>query len=92
MLEQVRTIQNSCFHKKEVEKLYHNLLLENAVDSIFNNNKQPLLYAEEFLANTIYLLELDMEQEARVQFDMVEFLFTQSQNWEEHHWKQTKTT
>lgn len=80
MLEQVRTIQNSCFHKNEVEKLYHNLLLENAMDSIHNRNKKSLLYAEEFLANTIYLLELGMEQEARVQFDMVEYLFTQSQN------------
>jgi hypothetical protein len=82
MLEQVRTIQNSCLHKKEVEKLYHNLLLENAIDSILNRHETlSLLYAEEFLANTIYLLELGMEQEARVQFDMVEYLLlTQSQN------------
>lgn len=75
MLERVQEIKDYGFHKKTLENMYHDLLLENAIHSIVK--KEPNIhyqYAEEFIANTLYMLELGMEQEAMMQFEIVEYM------------------
>ena len=51
-----------------IKNLYHNILLENAMYVIMKYSPHKVYkYVEEFLANSIYLLEMQEENDARVQ-------------------------
>lgn len=65
---------------KLIQDMYHETLLENAINSITNKQNKHYHYVEEFLANTIYLLELGFEQEAQIQLEMVEYILLKEQD------------
>lgn len=51
-----------------IKNLYHNILLDNALYVINKSTPHKVYrYVEEFLANSIYLLELNEEADSRVQ-------------------------
>ena len=56
-----------------VEDVFHEAMLENAVESINDdkktNNNRVMPYVEEFLRNAVFLLELDSESDARFQLE-----------------------
>lgn len=50
-----------------VKDLYHDIILENVLNN--SASHKVYKYVEEFLANSIYLLELEDEADARAQLD-----------------------
>jgi hypothetical protein len=53
-----------------VKNLYHNIILDNAMYVISNSAPDKVYkYVEEFLANSIYLLELGEEPDSRIQLN-----------------------
>jgi len=53
-----------------VKNLYHSILLDNALYVINNSAPDKVYkYVEEFLANSIYLLELGEENDSRIQLN-----------------------
>lgn len=53
-----------------VKDLYHSILLDNALYVINNSAPHKVYkYVEEFLANSIYLLELGEENDSRIQLN-----------------------
>lgn len=53
-----------------IEDVFHEAMLENAMDAIHNGTKDhSMLYVEEFLRNAMFLLELDAEPDARFQLE-----------------------
>jgi hypothetical protein len=50
----------------DVLNLYHDTILEHA---LLRHPDEACHYTEEFLANAAYLLELDLEDDARIQLD-----------------------
>lgn len=65
----------SPLHPDNVCQVYHEVLLDNATHDTPDKAHQ---YAEEFLANAIYLLELGSEQDARFQIDVVRSILSSS--------------
>lgn len=60
-----------------VEDVFHEAMLENAVDSIHNHTKgRRMPYVEEFLRNAVFLLELDAEPDARFQLEAAKAILT----------------
>lgn len=66
--------------RRSVEDVFHNCLLDNATNALLdpNHRDNTLLYAEEFLRNALYLLELDSEPDARFQLEMAKAILTTS--------------
>lgn len=60
---------------KAICSVYHEMLLDNAAHA--TTPPRTRQYAEEFLANTLYLLELGQEQDARFQLETAQFLLRQ---------------
>lgn len=60
-----------------VYNVYHEMLLENATHE---TNHKAQQHVEEFLANTVYLLELGMEQDARLQLETAQFILRRAKN------------
>ena len=56
----------SSFSAADVYDLYHDTLLEHA---FLPEPDEACRYTEEFLANAAYLMELDLEDDARLQLE-----------------------
>lgn len=59
-----------------VEEVYHELLLENAMEG--RDANRASLFVEEFLSNTLCLLDLGLEQEAQTQLETAQFVVKQT--------------
>jgi len=60
-----------------IEDVFHEAMLENAVDAIHNHTKdRSMPYVEEFLRNAVFLLELDAEPDARFQLEAAKAILT----------------
>jgi hypothetical protein len=62
-----------------VEDVFHEAMLENAVDAVQNDaHDRAMPYVEEFLRNAVFLLELDAEPDARFQLEAAKAILTRS--------------
>lgn len=78
-----------------IRNFYHDVLLENAIHSLlppplentqkdYYHSYHHYHYVEEFLANTIYMLELGMETEARTHLEVVEYILLKAPDQNQH--------
>lgn len=65
-------VGNLSFDRKAIENAYHELLLRNAL--IDDNPRATECFVEEFLHHALCLLDLGLEDDARVQFETAQWL------------------
>lgn len=73
LLEIDNLLSSSPLQPDNICQVYHDILLDNAAYHVPNKAHQ---YAEEFLANAMYLLELGSEQDARFQIKVVKSILS----------------